>query len=183
MKKLLAVLLSLALALTLCACSGVEERYTVSKNGTNYLVDTQAGTVTDGKHVYRYTISGSYERYTIELTYPNGAIFRWQTQRNGSIFSGGGGWSDDYDPDRYADGTILCDVLEGAVPREPDVRKGLVVIVLLIAGVVNLVSPRTTWHWSHGWRYKDAEPSDAALTVNRVSGVVAILAALWMLFF
>jgi len=177
-KKLLAVLLGLALALTLCACSD-SGSYTEIKNGVSYFVDLNAKTISDGTHTYRYTLSGDTDNYSIRITYPNGATYSWQVS---GVF-GHGGWSSDYDPELYADGGILCDVLEAAVPDRAKAGRGLVAVILLILGFINVRSPRTTWHWSHGWRYKDAEPSDAALAANRISGVIAILAALWMFFF
>ena len=45
----------------------------------------------------------------------------------------------------------------------------------IVIGLVNVVSPETGWYLSHGWKYRDAEPSDAALTWGRVSGVIAII--------
>lgn len=176
MKKLLAVLLGLALALTLCACS---DSYTEIKNGVSYFVDPDAKTISDGTHTYRYTLSGDTDNYSIRITYPNGATYSWQVS---GVF-GHGGWSSDYDPELYADGGILCEVLEAAVPDKHAMGRSAVAVILLILGFINVRSPRTTWHWSHGWRYKDAEPSDAALTANQVAGVFAILAALWMFFF
>lgn len=52
----------------------------------------------------------------------------------------------------------------------------LIGLVLIVVGVINLISPETGWYLSHGWRYKDAEPSDAALTFARIGGVVGIVA-------
>lgn len=48
-------------------------------------------------------------------------------------------------------------------------------IVAIVVGVINVISPETGWHLGHGWQFKDAEPSDAALTWGRISGVLAII--------
>lgn len=39
----------------------------------------------------------------------------------------------------------------------------LVGLILIVSGLIGAISPETGWHLSYGWRYKDAEPSDAAL--------------------
>lgn len=51
----------------------------------------------------------------------------------------------------------------------------LVGLFAIMIGLINVVSPETGWHLSYGWRYKDAEPSDAALTSGHIGGVVAIV--------
>lgn len=45
----------------------------------------------------------------------------------------------------------------------------------IVIGLINAISPETGWYLSHGWKYKDAEPSDAALTTGRISGIAAII--------
>lgn len=52
---------------------------------------------------------------------------------------------------------------------------------IVAVGIFNLVSPYSAWYLEYGWRYKNAEPSDLALQVCRVSGGVAILAAIILL--
>lgn len=51
----------------------------------------------------------------------------------------------------------------------------LVGLLLLGIGIFNTASPRTGWYWSYGWRFKDAEPSEAALLAGRLGGVVCII--------
>lgn len=48
-------------------------------------------------------------------------------------------------------------------------------IICLIIGVFNLLCPYGAWLLTQGWRFRDAEPSDFALTMARVSGVIAII--------
>lgn len=52
---------------------------------------------------------------------------------------------------------------------------GLFGFILLILGIVSVASPNTAWYLSVGWKIKDAEPSDAALAMNRVGGVFACI--------
>ena len=56
---------------------------------------------------------------------------------------------------------------------------GLVVIVL---GAVSAIVPEIGWHISEGWKFRDAEPSDAALLWIRISGIFCIAVGFWLLF-
>lgn len=58
----------------------------------------------------------------------------------------------------------------------------LIGLICVVCGVINAVSPETGWHLSHGWQFKDAEPSDAALTWGRIGGVIAILLGILVCF-
>ena len=48
-------------------------------------------------------------------------------------------------------------------------------IIIMVIGLFNVLSPETAWYLSHGWRFKDAEPSDLALSVHRVTGAGAMI--------
>lgn len=41
-------------------------------------------------------------------------------------------------------------------------------------GLLNLLFPRTAWFWNVGWKFKNAEPSEAALLMGRIGGFLAI---------
>ncbi|GGH31043.1 DUF6199 family natural product biosynthesis protein [Paenibacillus segetis] len=53
--------------------------------------------------------------------------------------------------------------------------------ILLIIGIISAASPNTAWYLSVGWKIKDAEPSEAALAMNRVVGVIASIVGLIIL--
>ena len=55
------------------------------------------------------------------------------------------------------------------------------ILVLLFVGGINTAFPQAAWYLETGWKIKDAEPSDAALTWNRVGGVVALIIAAVMI--
>jgi len=95
---------------------------------------------------------------------------------------GHGGWSDDYDEDRYVDGDTLSDVLLKKAPKEVNSGNWLAALIIAIVGIFNIVSPYSAWYLEYGWRYKNAEPSDTALGLNRVVGVIAVVAAVVLLF-
>ncbi len=48
-------------------------------------------------------------------------------------------------------------------------------ILLIVLGAVNTFAPHAGWYLSYGWRFKDAEPSDLALSVGRVGGIIGIV--------
>ena len=55
-------------------------------------------------------------------------------------------------------------------------------ILIAAFGLWGAISPQSVWYLNHGWRFKDAEPSDAALTITRMGGVLALLLAVGILF-
>lgn len=164
----------LALLLLLTACGG-ETSSVYEQNG--YTVDLENRTITHGEDVYTFAISGGGSGSEITITYPNGATYHWTW--NGNF--GHGGWSDDYDPDRYADGETLMGLLNFEPEPEKSGPSPLLAILLLAAGIFNLVSPRTAWYLSYGWRFKNAEPSDAALVLGRLGGGLVTLIAVFLL--
>ena len=58
----------------------------------------------------------------------------------------------------------------------------LIGAIFLIIGLVNVINPEIGWHLTTGWRFRDAEPSDAALVWGRIGGVLFILVGLRLLF-
>lgn len=188
MNKLMIFLLAALLILGLCACASSENDsvYMATRNGTDYTVDQENCTISDGTYTYQYALSGNPSGYSIEITYPDGSTYSWSEQRNsnGTGF-GSGSCSDDYDAQRYADGYVLCGILETGVPkaaRESRPGNALLGIVLLGFGLFNIVSPQTAWYLSEGWKFRDAEPSDLALGLARVGGGFCCLMGVIMIF-
>ena len=176
MKKIIIVCMAVLLALSVCACSSAKDTstYTVGK----YVVDQENGTIFDGTYTYQYTFSGDTSGYSIEIIYPDGSSY-WTSQRNSGGFGvGSGGWSDDYDADRYVDGYELCRILEAGAPAEPRASNpGAILFAIFVLGIglFNVLSPQTAWYLSEGWKFKAAEPSDMALGLTRAGGVFAII--------
>ena len=67
-------------------------------------------------------------------------------------------------------------------PREANSGNIFAAVFVAAIGVFNIVSPYTAWYLEYGWRYKNAEPSDIALGLNRVVGVIAVIVAVVILF-
>ena len=171
MKRFLPLLL---LCLLLAGCGQAKVEQTVYEyNG--FTVDTQAQTITRGDDVYRY----AYSANKVTITYPNGAEYWWRYEQNG----GSGGWNGDYDTDRYADGWTIVNALSYKAHQETGSGgNGFLGLLLMALGLFHLISPHTAWYLSHGWRFKDAEPSDLALALNRMGGGIALLIGLLLVF-
>ena len=177
MRKFPAWLILILAVVLLCGCATTPAVYTVTRDGIDYTVDTENGTVSDGQYLYTYVVSGSSSRYVTIITYPNGAQYSWTQSSNG----GSGGWGDDYDPVTYTDGGILLDVLSASAPKEYN-SNPLLGLLLIALGAWYAFAPYSAWFFSYGWRYKDAEPSDAALGISRIVGIAVIIFGVFTLF-
>ena len=184
MKKFFLILLALTMSLCLFACTGEEETEdtvrAVTVRGQVFYVDPVQGTVSDGTDTYRYSITTRSDGYELRIHYPDGSSWWWS---EGST-TGYGGWSEDYDPERYVSGSILADAIEEETKPGEERRGGgkwLLALVLAALGVVSVGWPRIPWFLEYGWRFKDAEPSDAALAVNRIVGVAILVVALLLI--
>lgn len=179
MKRNLCIFGILLLLLSICGCASkpVSGPYTVEKDGSVYTVDPEAGTISDGTYTYVCDMTPSGSGYKLTITYPNGSTFLWNNSGN----SGFGGWSDDYDPARYADGMTLLSILEEKRPVQSS-SPGALPFLLLILGLFSAAVPRISWYLGYGWRFKGAEPSDLALAVCRGSGIAAVVIGVILLF-
>ncbi len=176
--RFLLPLLVLALMLSGCAAASAEPyTYTFSRDDQvkTITVNPEEKTILDGTDVYTYQTekSGSGTSYVID--YPNGAVYHWTAGKNG----GAGGWSGDYDDQTYISGNILVWAIEENQPRE---KIGNVFLGLLLVGVgaLNFFLPELPFRLKYGWRFRDAEPSDAYLTMAKIGGLLgAILGLIW----
>lgn len=48
-------------------------------------------------------------------------------------------------------------------------------VFLSLMSVSMIIWPKEIWHITEGWQYKNVEPSDAALLVERILGVLGII--------
>ena len=179
MKRKVSMLLAALLCMLLfCACGKTAEQENTTRsvmvNGTAYTIDDAAGTISDGKYIYRYTLQPKASGgYSLHITYPNGITWWWTQEENG----GYGGFSDSYydlSPE-YPDGFTLRDVLETQIPRSGGGANPLLAILLLAVGLLNTFAPQTVWQLRYGWHYKDAEPSELSLGVGRAIGIVCLV--------
>lgn len=171
MKRLMTVCLTALMLLTACACASAGT-YTAGE----YEVDRGKGTISDGTNIYRYTFTGNASSYQIEITYPDGSTYWWNQQEG----SGYGGQSGGYEEGRYASGAALCGAIEAGAPKS----LGVVVLAVVLAGIglFGAILPNAAWYCSIGWKFKNAEPSGAALALTRAGGAAVIFAAVILLF-
>lgn len=75
----------------------------------------------------------------------------------------------------------------GENPNATDIgaklKWGIIAVVLIIVGAVGISAPQGFWQISHGWKYKDTEPSSMALTLNRIGGGLAAFIGVMMLLY
>lgn len=55
-------------------------------------------------------------------------------------------------------------------------------IFMILIGILNTIFPRIFWTLRDGWRYKDAEPTDFALLMSRLGGIMLVLAGIYVMF-
>ena len=125
----------------------------------------------------------------MSFTYPDGNVYSAGIQSANSSGAGGlsaGSVSADYDYNSgYTDLLSLCYAL--ASPRETERAASsgsnhpFVALLLCGVGIFNLAAPKASWYLSYGWRFKDAEPSDAAITLSRIGGAIAVVIGVIML--
>ena len=194
MKKIIIVLMSVLMLCMLCSCGDSETIYTVEKEGKNLEVNTENNTIFDGKYTYNYIFSGDTTSYVIEITYPNGSTYYLRYTADTSDMELNGNYVDEdymvgitdigttgnYDEVSYMSGAVLSDVIAEQVPSpsgNPLVAIVKVIIVFVIIAIVffYMSVPREMWFLQGGWKYKDAEPSDMALEVNRIGGILIIV--------
>lgn len=190
MKKIFAFVLGISMILSLTACSSIDvpRTYTETIDGIEYSVENDenistddsgeyyfTGIISDGENRYNYTFSGTITRYSVDITYPDGSMYEWRSE-------GSGFGSDGYNPEKYVDADILCQVIENQFANIDDEPSNILVIaLLLILGAISIFLPGLLWYISYGWRFKDAEPSDAALVFYRVAGGIFIIIAVIMM--
>ena len=180
---ILAVLAALVLSLSACAkkqtATASLEPYTTGWDGAVYTItpiDAYKGTISDGTNTYSYRYDTSGTGYSVTFTYPDGETYTWKEDGN---FSSGSA-SLDFDFDKYPDGMTLKRVLErspSAKSEKKSTKNWGIILFLLFVGGINTACPQLTWHLDVGWKVKDAEPSEAALTWNRIVGVVLLVIA------
>ena len=62
-----------------------------------------------------------------------------------------------------------------------DDKDPIMIMLLIVIGLFNVISPYSSWYLSSGWKYKDAEPSEEALGIARFGGVAALVIAVIMI--
>ena len=176
MKKIGVLLLTIIAAIGLIGCSKKSNVY--EYGGKEYTVDVSADTVSDGKNTYYYSFISYEDTKKIEIVYPNQS--RWTKK----ITDGFG--SESYTDERvkwsYIPGEELYNFIDEA---EAEYENGGVSPKKIIFGIIGvgvcmipIIAPYKCWELYHGWKFRDAEPSDAYIALTRVFGI--LLAIAWV---
>lgn len=165
----------LVLTLLLSGCAKEPMPYTYTSGDRTVTVDPITRTIMDKNEVFTYVVvdMGAAKRY--EITFPDGSIYYWTDSGN----SGSGGWTDNFDTERWFYANFLVDALKQSAPRQ---KTGNVVVGLFLMGLgaLNLFLPQVSVHVKYGWRFRNAEPSDAYLAMIRFGGaLIGILGLIW----
>ncbi len=178
MKKRLLLLVALLLLLSSCGKKAAQP-YQMTEGGKTYTVDPQARTVTQGEQVYHYSTT----KDSISVTLPDGTTHRKQ------VLSGGPSEHTSVHVEAYygaPDGEPpLEDILFSVLTKEyptPRIHFNLLGLLIALPGLFSLVCPERAWELSWGWRYRDAQPSDDALAVERLTGIFALFFGLLLFF-
>lgn len=80
---------------------------------------------------------------------------------------------------------IMYQILEAPPTSKPEkaeaIESSFGGVFVIFIGAFIVFFPKTVWLMKDGWRKKEAQPSNTAIIMHRVSGIVAILAGLiWL---
>lgn len=162
-----------------CMLAGCGARGTVPLNGKELLLKDSVAEYDGNQYPYSKTAGG------ISVTYPNGYVYSRTFQQNSSTDA----WSMPLDGDLsvitqagYPEGDALLDCILQLDPMSKNGPGGLLFALLCWAlGLWGLLSPRSMWYVGYGWRFRDAEPSDAALIAERIGGGLVVLVGIVLL--
>lgn len=176
MKKIILSILIITMIVSLFSCVAEEKDYTVINGNTKYTVDVSEKTISDGTNIYKYTFTENSENMNIEIIYPDGSSYFEMRQGNSTA----SGWSHGYDEEKYPSGEILCDVVVNERKPKSEMIEGLIIAAIFaVLGIIMIVFPGSRlWYRRYGWMFKNAEPSEAAITMNYVLGGICIAVAI-----
>lgn len=178
MKKMIALIILVVFLLTGCQ-SGPTGPQTMYINDIELTVDMQACQVSDGENVYRFTRSG--DKFCV--VYPNGVTYTRH------YFSE---WASTDDCEGDISGYVSFNTLKAAIDSAEDNAEqrtisgeNILVILLgisfVLIGVFCIGNTEDAWQMDTGWQFKNAEPSDLALTMTSISGIFLLLAGIAMI--
>ena len=178
MKHFRVLLPLLVLALLLFGCSREPQPYEYVRGDIALSVDPADQTITHGENVYNYTMEESRTgQVSFVIDYPNGGIFHWSTTGTG----GAGGGNEAYNKIDYLPGPLLVDALEENIPREKT-GSVFVGIILIALGGANFIWPERFFNYRYRWVVRDAEPSNANIMWEKITGVLILVLGLVLCF-
>lgn len=149
-------------------------------DGSEAVLDLDSKTIAYKGSEYMYQTDAN----SVMITYPNSVIYERVYQGTGyteSLSDGSDLMNDSYfTKNGFLTPYVIINQILAYSPNVSDVNtsSGMLPIlgfIALIIGIGTTASPKTAWYLRYGWRFKDAEPSEASLMLNRVGGVVTII--------
>lgn len=181
MKKITVIILYLVLVLSLVGCSREQipehNIKTFSKNGAVYTIDTEKCIIQDNQNTYSYVFGAS----GTTIIYADGQSFSWKESNGMEISS----TSLNFDYSTHVDPLILLEVIKDAyhTNNKINIEDAGIGIILLMIGITDAAWPEKIWLLNWGWRYKNAEPSELAIGIYRVGGIIAVVIGLILIIF
>ena len=185
MKRIFTMGVCMVLLLALLTACGAEEPViqTVQWMDMTFEINRTDRTIARGDEVCRYRVEDDGNKTTYTILYDDGAEYYmiWEE------YLGYGGWNQQYTDNHHSSGGDFVEVLKANQPKlqlegirlSDHFLWGLLVIVI---GVITVCAPYGAWYLEHGLYYKDAEPSEIALNLIRMGGVLMIVGGVVMLF-
>lgn len=172
MKKFFVLLVAILTVLCMTACGQETEKVFV-RGDVEFTLNTQDKTISDGENIYEYSIEGSGDNYTIDIRYPDGAVYTWSQSEE----VGTGKWKISNESGIVGRTNELVEIAKEDVPKSVGSKPWFLVIVLGVLGLAGLICPYGLWWLGYGWYYKEAKPSESAITVGRAGGGIALFVA------
>ena len=172
MKRVVALLLIVVMAVSLTACASLQP-YETTAAGVTLLVDPRKQTLTHGEDEYQYGRWGE----EIRITYPNGGHYSYNQEK------GYASWSGIHETGKtYLHGSVLA----AAVPESAQVRREntdwivIVSAIFALMGLWHVLLPRKSlFMLAYGWGIWKAEESSANVRAIRLIGAIMVAAALF----
>ncbi|MBO5196975.1 MAG: hypothetical protein J6B85_00425 [Lachnospiraceae bacterium] len=189
---LLALLLSCALLLSSCGTgeADIPPICQVETSDASYTLDTEQNRITYLGKEYSYQVSKGSSSGTgsVSVTVNNGSYSTSYRKTEHGIASSTS-TSGSYNADSQLIAWALTDVIYDAYlgengflnTHQPSAGTWLAGLVLLGLGILDICAPKAAWWCTYGWRFKNAEPSDAALLFGRIGGVIAALVGFFIM--
>jgi len=191
------LLVMLLCCFPLCSCGSqsntIPPLYKVTDSGRDYTLDTEKKELyyLEVAYPYQVTKGNTPGTGTISISINHIRFSNTYSKMSMGITSGLSSVSNDATIDEQMFAMDLIDVIYEAYLSEDgfyyaDYKApgtSLAGWLLLGLGLFNLLAPRAVWFTSYGWRFKNAEPSDASLTFGRVSGAILGIIGIGILLF
>lgn len=176
-KKQVILLMVIILLLSLLSgCSSQQNSMTI--DGKSVTLNLERREIQVDDQVYRYVT----DEAQIEIEYPNGMVFRRVYETEGTV--------DDWiktsetvdvaylDKMGYLEPNVLINqVIRFSPDSESDQKDSpsALGVFLVTLGILNVLFPKWFWNIQYGWRYKNTEPTDTAINIQRLGGIIAII--------